>query len=204
MSARLTDAELQAAYERRDWPALWQQGLLYVRPTLSLMVTRGQLRAELVDEDARQQAALYVGEVIRLWRPLESGLGTWITNKIIWRMLLWQRALQSAPETVSEGEDETQPDLGNLDLAVYEDAPEGYGDPLHEASVTEQRISVRVAVALLRDPAERAALAAVYGLDGLGGMSVADYAAASGMALRTVDRVLARAREGLALKLRAA
>ena len=200
---RLTDAELEAAHGRHDWNLLWEQGLALVRPALVVLNRSGSHFS--YDPDTLQQAALIVGEVVRRWRPLAGPFSTEVVAKLGWRLRSWQRAqLRERGLYVDpDGEEEAQPGHGALELAVYEDAPIGFDDPLLEAIRSEERAAVLRALRLL-SPGERAAVLSVYGLDGLGGMAVDDYALSAGVSRRTAFNTLDQARRQLVRGLRAA
>lgn len=196
---RLTDAELEGAHGRRDWTALWEQGLALVRPAIAVLNSEGH--GFTYDPDTLQQASLFVGEAVRRWQPSEGTFRAWVIRAVGWRLRVWQR--QQLQGLSLEAEDEAQPGHGAVEHAVYEDAPLGYGDPLDEAIRLEERAAVLAALAQL-PPAERAAALAVYGLDGLGGLTADEYALSAGVSRATAFRTLDQARRRLALKLRAA
>ena len=203
---RLTDDELTAAFDRRDWQALWLQGLAAVRPALRRLVRDGHLRSDQVTDDALQQARLCVGESLQRWRPLDGAFGPWLTAIVYWRMLTWLSGEGSrlSLDEHSPLEDEHSPELEGddaIDAAVYEEPPEGFGDPGHEASRVETVAAVRAGFGLLRDPQDRHALRTVYGLDGDGGMSIDEYALLMHIPRRTAYRLVERARRNLAQKL---
>jgi DNA-directed RNA polymerase specialized sigma24 family protein len=195
--------ELEAAYGRQDWGVLWSQGLTLVRPAIAALNRSGC--GFTYDQDTLQQASLIVGEVVRRWRPIEGAFAKWVVNGVCWRLRLWQRGqLRELGLYVDQdGEEETQPGQRTLETAVYEDAPLGFSDPLDEAIRLEEQAHVLAALAQL-PPSERAAVISVYGLDGLGGMTIDDYALAAGVARRTAFYTLDQARRRLILKLRAA
>jgi RNA polymerase sigma factor (sigma-70 family) len=200
---RLTDGELEAAYGRQDWGVLWVQGLALVRPAIAVLNRAGG--GFTYDQDTLQQASLFVGEVVRRWRPIEGAFSTWVVGNVGWRLRSWQRRQlrELGLYADHDGEEETQPGHRALEVAVYEDAPLGFNDPLEEAIRLEEQANVLAALAQL-SPLERAAVISVYGLDGLGGLTVDDYALAAGVARATAYRTLDQARRRLVLKLRAA
>ena len=174
---------------------------------MRLLVRHGHLRSEHLTDDALQQARLYVGESVRRWRPLEGAFGPWLTAILFYRMTTWLRSggqrcdLSGGAEGADEHSPEVDPDEEALDRAVYEEPPEGYGNPADEAARLEQSGVLRRAVAALRDPGERALLTAVYGLDGNGGMTVDDYSLSVGLSRRSGYRTLGRALRNVAQKL---
>lgn len=198
---RMTEGELVAAYDRRDWHALWEQGLTLVRPAIVVLNRQGA--GFTYDPDTLQQAALFVGELVRRWRPLEGAFSTWIVQALGWRLRSWQRQQLRGQGLFTDPDDEAQPGHGSVERAVYEDAPAGYGDPMDEAIRLEERAAVMAALAAL-PPAERAAAQAIYGVDGLGGLTADEYALSAGVSRRAAFYTLDQARRRLALKLRAA
>jgi DNA-directed RNA polymerase specialized sigma24 family protein len=200
---RLTDVELEAALAAQDWKLLWDQGLTLVRPAIAVLNRSGL--GFTYEQDTLQQASLIVGEVVRRWRPIEGAFSKWVLNGLCWRLRMWQRRelRERGLYVDQDGEEETQPGQRTLDTAVYEDAPLGFSDPLDEAIRLEEQAAVLRALAQL-PASERAAVISVYGLDGLGGMTIDDYALAAGVARRTAFYTLDQARRRLILKLRAA
>lgn len=200
---RLTDAELEAAYGRRDWGALWTQALTLVRPAIASLNRSGA--GFTYDPDTLQQAALFAGESSRRWRPVEGAFHMWVVGGVCWCLRAWQRRelRERGLYVDQDGGEDTQPGTQALDMATYTDAPAGFADPLEEAIRLEEQAAVQMALTQLSKP-ERAAVVAVYGLDGLGGMPAEDYALAAGTGRATAYRTLDQARRRLALKLRAA
>jgi hypothetical protein len=200
---RLTDGELEAAHARQDWGVLWAQGLALVRPAIAVLNRAGGGFA--YDQDTLQQASLFVGEVVRRWHPVDNAFTTHVVNGVGWRLRAWQRQqLRELGLYVDrDGEEETQPGQRALEVAVYEDAPLGFNDPLEEAIRLEEQANVLAALEQMA-PGERAAVISVYGLDGLGGLSVDEYALSVNVGRATAYRILDQARRHLLLKLRAA
>ncbi len=87
--------------------------------------------------------------------------------------------------------------------AWHEEAPLGYHDPLEEAIRLEERTAVLTALNALPAP-ERDALLSVYGIDGLGGMTIDEYALAAGVSRRGAFNTVDQARRRMRLKLRSA
>jgi RNA polymerase sigma factor (sigma-70 family) len=201
---RLTDAELVAAYDRKDWTLLWEQALTLVRPTISSLNRSGCTFH--YDDDTLQQGSLLVGEIVRRWQPIEGAFTTWVMAKLGWRLRSWQRReLQQTGMFEGDDEDEeTQPRReSRLAQSSYEEAPLGFAGPLEEAIRLQERAAVMTALDQL--PAhERDALLSVYGIDGLGGMTVEEYALAAGVSRRGAFNTVDQARRRMMLKLRSA
>lgn len=91
-AGELTAEELRAAFDRKEWNALWLQAMPIVNYALKKMRASGKLRGTQTDEssernDLRAEGYLRVGEAVREWDPEKSPFFPWIklstTNAIL-------------------------------------------------------------------------------------------------------------------------
>lgn len=228
---KLTHAELAAAQERGDWQLLWQQAMPLVKLTVGRML-KSKERDEDVADDMIQQGMLIAGEEMRAWKPLECTFSTWVTRQVEWRLGHAQAERNNGgvgsraqnpiilslgderPDARTDGDTDDNEDDGTFEAALTYSGvvkpggqhdgdgyvPAGFGDPSDEADVgAEARVR-----AVLQHLSERNQhmLCSIYGIGGGRPQTVAEYAAAHDMPLRTLERRLAETKLLLAVKLR--
>ena len=227
---KFTHAELAEAQAAGNWTLLWQQAIPLVKLVIGRMLSDKD-REEAIVDDMAQQGMLIAGEQMRTWKPLECAFSTHITRHVQWYIGhalaennnggIGSRAQKPVvlslgddrPDAESASEEDREDNDGTFDAALtyagvvmrggqYDGngyVPKGFRDPSEEAD-TGAEVALRAALQHLTAE-ELDLVSTIYGLGGGQTQTLADYAEARHMPLRTAERRMANIRAILAVHL---
>lgn len=145
MSKKYTKAELAELVDRKDWKTLWRIVVPMVKHEVRCCMQRG-LDPFYVRDDLMQEAYLAAWQALPTWNAFESGLRKWVGVKVRSAVLNANATAASGMvgsrntgtivvsmhgETTEEdgSDDEQGGQRGPEARMVYEDTPEGFGNP---------------------------------------------------------------------------
>lgn len=219
MAEKMTHEELSYQHALGHHELLHAEALGYVGLTFKRMIARGLMAQEQIDEELRQEANLAALEACHTWQPFISTLGSWVEIKVRSAVQDYLRFVASGQiggrdsgcVVISENTplEQVEPDdpATIADSLSYtpvrrkhaprgEEAPEGLGDPMDEASRIQEQAIARRLIATL-GPEDRDLVRSLFGI-GQKQETQAEYAARAGIPLRTVERQWAEVRRKLA------
>lgn len=146
MKRKYSTEELVKLFDDKDWPALWKIVTPMVKHAVRRCMQEG-LDPYYVRDDLMQEAYLAAWEALPRWDPNKAQLQTWIDRKVRGAAINAKHResfgmiggrdsgslVVSMHGVVADDEDENAGPLAPEASLVYEDPPEGFGDPSEEA-----------------------------------------------------------------------